>query len=439
MKRKAQPIAEGAPRRLDERVAGLSSGDGLTEFLAGEIERHRREGKSLAYVAIRLRHITRVVAAFGLECHPSLLRAVARRLGHAMPAGASLFYVHSDVFGLVLPDAGYGATAAAVQAALIAFREPFVVGRLPIAIDAVIGVAEFPRHAADAASLRQAVASALYQAEHDAKAVAIYDAGRHRQQADLTVLLSELRQAIGSDQLELWYQPQVELDTGRCAAVEALVRWRHPSRGLIQPVEFIAGAEETHLIQDVATWVLRAGTGQLARWKAAGIDLRLSVNLSPRNLLYRELEDLVADLLGYYGIAPDRFELEVTESAVMMSPDRALRALAELKALGIGVAIDDFGAGHASLQYLADLPATTLKLDKGFIDNLGRGGRHEAIVGAIIALAHELGLRVVAEGVETEAACLCLKHLFCDAIQGYYAAVPMPLDRFEAWLATRPS
>jgi EAL domain-containing protein (putative c-di-GMP-specific phosphodiesterase class I) len=252
-------------------------------------------------------------------------------------------------------------------------------------------------------------------------------------------LESDLRKAIIQEQFELHYQPQIDLETGTIAGAEALLRWIRPEFGLTSPSVFIDIAEETGLINEIGAWVLKKACTQAAAWQSLGHGpMRISVNLSPVQFLRQDIVQLVEDTLRVTGLNPGSLELELTEGSLLRDVERTKQVLQDLKKLGVGVAIDDFGVGFSSLSYLKNFAVDTLKIDRSFISNLLAGSRDEAIVRAIISLAQSLELRVVAEGIETNPQLSCLLHHSCDEAQGYLFSRPVPSDAFEALLKDDP-
>jgi EAL domain-containing protein (putative c-di-GMP-specific phosphodiesterase class I) len=317
--------------------------------------------------------------------------------------------------------------------------EPFEVGGLKLHTDVSIGMTHRDRAAAgDAPStpaqlLRQADA-AMYDAKRSGAGSAVYDSTRHTDSSGRLALVEELRTALATGQLVLHYQPQIDVRTGRTLGVEALVRWAHPVRGLVGPVDFLPLAEVHGLMGAVTDAVLAQAVAQAAAWRRDGLDLRVSVNLSASNLLDTGLPGRVADLLHRHDVPPSVLVLEVTESVLLSDSERSLAVVAALDELGATVSIDDFGTGWSSLTYLRELPLGELKLDRSFTADLLTDPRAAAIVASTIALAHDLGLRVVAEGVEQEATLARLQLLGCDESQGYLHSRPLPAAELCGWL-----
>ena len=318
-------------------------------------------------------------------------------------------------------------------------EEPFALEAVRAQIGASIGIAVCPDDALDAADLVRCADLAMYRAKVEGKQFAIYqedlDGAANRLQ-----LVEELRVAIEERQLELHYQPQVDLSTGEVAAVEALVRWIHPRLGSIPPLEFIALAEDAGLMRGLTALVLDEAMFQCATWRSAGRDLTVSVNISASDLLNPDFPDLVARLLAGYGLGPQALVLEMTETTAIADFERSQQAIQKLHDLGLVVSVDDFGAGFTSLAYLGSLAVGELKLDRSFITRLSetQGGRDVALVRATVELAHALGMRVVAEGVEDEGCLGLLSGLRCDLVQGYVISKPKPADQLELAPHTLP-
>jgi diguanylate cyclase len=256
--------------------------------------------------------------------------------------------------------------------------------------------------------------------------------------ADNLELVGELGDAIDSDQLVLHYQPQIEAATGRAVAIEALWRWQHPTRGLIVPDQFLPLAEETEVIETVTDWVLATALRDVKRMAEMGFDMSVAVNVSPRTIARDDFTPRVLKALVEAGVAPSRLTVEVTETALLADHSRGGAVLSGLASSGVGVSLDDFGRGQTSLGYLSSLPVDELKIDRSFVTDMNDHAGHEGIVRSVIGLAHNLGMTVVAEGVETADVLSSLRIAHCDRVQGFHTARPMPLEELMGWLATRP-
>jgi EAL domain-containing protein (putative c-di-GMP-specific phosphodiesterase class I) len=279
----------------------------------------------------------------------------------------------------------------------------------------------------------------MYEAKRSGAGPRVYVKRDDHYDRDRLKTIEQLRTALTAGQLTCHYQPKCELRTGAVVGVEALVRWQHPDRGLLYPDAFLPLAEQAGLMGSLAGAVLDTAVAQGAAWRDSGLSLPVAVNLSATNLLDASLPGRVADLLRAYRYDPAMLVLEITEDVLMTDPQRAHDVLVRLRALGVGIAIDDYGTGYSSLKYLRTLPVTELKLDRAFVHGLARDPRDEAIVRTTVDLAHSLGIAMVAEGVETAEDWACLARLGCDVAQGYYLSRPIPAAELARWVAGRPT
>ncbi len=375
----------------------------------------------------------------GHQVGDALLEQVAGRLTAALGPTAVAARLGGDEFAFLLPRASEAQGIATGQQVLAALGASYVVGGHTLDIRGSLGLAVYPSHGHDAATLLRHADVAMYVAKRERLGCAVYDAAKDRHDARRLTMQADLREAITRGDLQLHYQPQVDVASGRIAQVEALIRWPHPVLGLLPPDQFIPLAEETELIIPLTRWVLEAALGQLRAWEDAGLVLGVAVNLSMRNLRDSGLPEAVGTLLLRYRIAPDRLMLEVTESAVMADRTQTRDVFTRLASLGIGLSIDDFGTGYSSLDYLKQLPVGELKIDKSFVLGMTDAASKDAeIVRLIRDLGRTLGLRVVAEGVETAASWDMLQTMGCDVVQGYYVSRPLPADELGDWLRRAP-
>jgi len=317
-------------------------------------------------------------------------------------------------------------------------RHPFMIEGLPIAVEASIGVTLYPNHGENPDGLMQRADVAMYRAKETGSGYVIYDNQHDQHSPRRLALIGELRQAIEKDQLSLYYQPKISFKTNHVIGVEALVRWQHPEYGFVPPEQFILPAEQTGLIHPLTRWVLKTALCQSDAWRQAGLNCPVAVNLSARNLHDPQLRDHLAKILKTSSVSPQQLELEITESAIMADPQRALEVITSLRAMGLRFALDDFGIGYSSLAYLKKLPVDTIKIDKSFVMDMEKDQDDVLIVLSTINLAHNLGLKVVAEGVETEQTWAQLFTFGCDAAQGYYMSKPMPAADLTRWLKESP-
>jgi EAL domain-containing protein (putative c-di-GMP-specific phosphodiesterase class I) len=324
---------------------------------------------------------------------------------------------------------------AVAEKVLTALEQPFRIEGQRFYISGSIGISLYPQHADDAGALLQRADVAMYLAKGSDIGYAVYEAMRDEYSPSKLALYGQLRQAIDSNQLVLNYQPKADMRTGRVQSAEVLVRWQHPEQGMIFPDDFIPLAEHTGLIKPLTTWVLNEALRQHRTWRNDGMDIALAVNISARTLHDSRLVTTIADSLALSSVVPSRVVIEITESALMLDPDRALEILTHLHDLGVRIAIDDFGTGYSSLAYLKRLPADEIKIDRSFVTSLASDDDDAVIVRSIIQLAHNLGLTTVAEGVEDAESWAMLTEMGCDAVQGYYLSRPLSSEDCGAWLA----
>jgi diguanylate cyclase (GGDEF)-like protein len=404
-----------------------------TKFIEG-VGEALTEG-SAAVLLIDLDGFKEINNTLGNANGDRVLVEVGRRLGRALGPETLLARLGADEFAVLCRDGDGEAGAVALARSLHAGLEsPVVIAEVALNVDASIGIAVADAGSHAHALLQQADA-ALAWARSCSSLVEVYSPERDRVDPGRLVLLGQVRAALERREFVLYYQPELDLRSGRVTAVEALVRWRHPERGLLSPDKFVPLIEPTALVGPLALYVVEEALRQWGAWRRLGVDVGISVNLSARNLLDRELPAQVQELLRRYGVPAGRLTVEVTESAAMTDPGRAVRTLQELRDAGVGVSVDDFGTGNASIEYLAALPAQELKIDRSLIATILRDARDEAIVRSTIDLARNLGLRVVAEGIETAEVLERVESLGCDAAQGYLISRPAPAEELTASLA----
>jgi diguanylate cyclase (GGDEF)-like protein len=366
-----------------------------------------------------------------------VLQHVARLLPSAVTADAFVSRLGGDEFAVVVPDVDDPTQArASAERILTALREPLTVDGIKLEVNASLGIAIAPQHASDVASLLCHADMAMYQAKKGHRGVSVFDPSAHSPESPTQLaLVGELRHGLAHDQLRLYVQPKALAETGRIVGVEALVRWQHPRHGLIMPDEFIPIAERNGLIMALTTEVLRLGIAAVSAWEASGTRLSIAVNLSPRGILDTGLAAQIAGLLAERDIDAALLTLELTESCMMTDPAGVAATMTELHQMGARLSIDDFGTGYSSLSSLRRLPLDEIKIDKSFVLGLEDSSDDETIVRSIVDLGTNLGLQVVAEGVENHRIWHLLHRMGCHQIQGYYLSRPMPVHEFPAWLA----
>ena len=413
---------------MHDPLTGLPNRSLLMNRMEHAIELARRADRPVTLLFIDLDRFKLVNDSLGHAAGDELLRVVTRRIGCCVRPGDTLARLGGDEFVLLLPNA-LPAFALARLTARIAqvVAEPIRIADREVSVTCSLGYSLYPEDGQDAVTLLKRADAAMYGAK---------EAGGNRARRftpDLRVhpderleLQTQLKQALQRSEFVLHYQPQIEIAGGRITGVEALVRWQHPVRGLVPPMQFVPLAEESGLIEPLGEWVLRTACAQAAAWQRDGIPpLRMGINISARQFLNPALESTVAQALAEHGLAPDQLEIEITESLSMKNPEETIRILTSFKALGIGIAIDDFGTGYSNLAYLRRFPARRLKLDRSFVSELGAASCSHAIVEAIVAMAHKLGLEVIAEGVESVEQRDQLLRYGCDELQGYWFSRPV--------------
>lgn len=396
----------------------------------------RRGRQPVGVLIIDLDRFKDINDTLGHHMGDLLLQMIGPRLQALLRESDTIARLGGDEFAVLLPnvvDAAGGVKVA--DKILAALEEPFVVEGLDLDIDASIGIALYPEHGEDVNTLMQRADVAMYLAKEAHTGYELYTLERDRHSAKRLALLGELRRAIEDGQFVLHYQPIADMQSGSIGGVEALVRWQHPRHGLMMPDEFIPLAEHTGLIKPLTLFVLNQALRQCRTWHQAGLELTVAVNLSVRSLQDEEFPDEVARLLHDHQVDPSWLELEITESAIVVDPIRALGVLGRLGVMGVGLSLDDFGTGYSSLAYLKRLPVSEIKIDKSFIINMALDDNDAVIVRSTIELARNLGLQVVAEGVETEEMWSLLSSLGCDLAQGYYLSRPIPAEDLTSWLA----
>ena len=379
-----------------------------------------------------------VVESLGLAAGDRLLAAVARRLREHLPPDDLITRLDGAEFVIMVgggPVPGGRPSRERAEQVARLLAEPVTLDGLALDVSAAIGLANYPDHGGDAQTLVRHAQTAMARAQ-PGSAVTVYSPRTDHHSADRLALLADLRAALGrhDDELSLHYQPQVELATGRVAGVEALLRWHHPRRGPVQPANLVALVERTAVMRQVTDRVLADAVAQAAAWRAAGLTHRMSVNVSARDLHHPGLVEGVAGLLRAYGLPADQLQIEITESALMTDPPAAVAAVHRLNRLGVGLSLDDFGTGYSSLRHLRRLPLSEVKVDRSFVLGMAADPHDAAVARAVVRLGHELGLRVVAEGVEDDRTRRMLVEAGCDLAQGWLFARPMPGAALPGWL-----
>ena len=411
-----------------DSLTGLPNRTMFLSELERTVARARRRGTSFALCLIDLDHFKTVNERLGHAAGDELLQVMGARLRSVVRASDLVARLGGDEFVVLLEDGGTpGDLGAVTHKLLAAVGEPTVLQGCTFLLTASIGLSAYPGDGGDAAELLRCADTAMYLAKDRGRNNAQFYMAELGQAAALQFELeAELRLALARDELMLHYQPRFDVRSGVMLGMEALVRWRHPQRGLVPPDQFIPLAEQRGLIVPLGRWVIRAACRQARAWLDAGLaPPPVAVNLSARQFSDNSLVDDFREAMEFHGVTPDNVEVELTESLLMTDPERANEVLQQLCAMGLKIAIDDFGTGYSSLSYLQRFPASTVKIDRSFIRKLPGSGADVAITSAVISMAHALGLTVVAEGVETPEQLQQLRELGCDEAQGYLLGRPV--------------
>jgi diguanylate cyclase (GGDEF)-like protein len=433
-------------KRIEERIRYLAQHDSLTglpnrllfrDRVGQAIAQARRNRKQLAVLFLDLDDFKQINDSLGHEAGDHLLRLVARRLQGCVREGDSVARMGGDEFVICLSALEDSNDAMLIAGKILsALREPFSVENNELRVCGSIGISLYSADGENVDALMRAADTAMYHAKSNGRnnyqffTPRLNDAVRRRLR-----IANFLHHALERDEFVLHYQPQVDLETGRVFAAEALLRWRQPELGSVSPAEFVRVAEETGLIVPLGEWVLRRACEQLRRWRSNGYpELRIAVNLSSHQFRRAGFPELAESILRQTGVPAAALELELTESVLMVQGVENIAILDRLVEMGVHLAVDDFGTGYSSLAYLQRFPIHTLKIDRSFVDGIDRDPNDTAIITAIIAMAHSLRLKVIAEGVESESQAEFLKARGCIAAQGFYCREPVPAEAFEELL-----
>ena len=415
-----------------DRLTGLPNRVQFRDVVLSTIKGRGRPCSSLCVVMIDLDRFKHVNDVLGYDSGDRLLKGVADRLNQVVRDGDVVTRLGGDEFALLLPGADGLMGAAVAQRITSAFERPLSLDDQTVDLSGAMGIACWPEHAGDVDTLLSRAEVAMYAAKRRSSGALLYDSSLDQASAQTLSLLTELRQAVEQGELRLFLQPKVGVEDRSLSGAEALVRWQHPVRGLVPPMQFIPFAEQTGFVRRLTLWIFEQAAMQQARLAELGVS-RVSVNLSTRDLLDLELPQKLDALLARHGARAEGFCLEITESAIMDDPERAEATINRLAQRGFKLSIDDFGTGYSSLAYLKHLPVDELKIDKSFVMGMAENDGDAKIVRSTIDLAHNLGLSVVAEGVENGAILDTLYRLGCDEAQGYHLSRPLPAADFAAW------
>ncbi|HZG21338.1 MAG TPA: EAL domain-containing protein [Herbaspirillum sp.] len=418
-----------------DQLTGLPNRVQFADLLREAMAAAEKRGGSCHILMMDLDRFQQVNDVLGHHFGDDLLRQVALRLSEQLLyPDAKVARLGGDEFAVLLPQADLEGALAQAAHILRALEQPLSLQEQTVDLGAGIGIAGYPDHGHSSDVLLSRVEVAMYTAKRKGSGVVVYDPAIDRSSQESLSLLSELRRALERDEFMLYLQPKLNLASGEVFGAEALVRWMHPEKGFIGPDNFIPFAETTGFIRMLTTWMMEKVAALSAELRRNDIRLKFSVNLSTRDLLDQELPATFGAILERHGLTPAALCLEITESAIMDDPARAQNTLDRLAAMGFALSIDDFGTGYSSLAYLKRLPVRELKIDKSFVMKMAQDQDDAKIVRSTIDLGHNLGLRVVAEGVESQEVWFLLRQMGCDQGQGYFMGKPMPVERFLEWL-----
>jgi len=416
-----------------DSLTGLPNRNLLFSTLKKSIDTER--SKRFGLLLMDLDRFKEINDTLGHHYGDELLKQIGPRIEQKL-AGRQIFLARlgGDEFALIIPEIDAHKLGDVAQLLIKAIREPYTVTGLQLTVGVSMGGVLYPHHGNDEATLVRCADIAMYSAKQRSMGFMLYEPSIDDHSPERLALLADLEFAIDNNQLALVYQPKVDLRDATCIGVEVLVRWQHPTRGMVSPGVFIPLAETTELIHPLTHWVLSKSIAQWRNWTDSGLEISIAVNISARNLLDDRLPQTISDLLEQYDMEAEYLELELTESAFMSEPQRALTNIERIHAMGVSLSIDDFGTGYSSLSYLKRLPVDTLKIDLGFVRHMLESEQDATIVRTIIHLAHDLGLRVVAEGVESQEIFEALAKEDCDLAQGYHISRPVMAGDISDWL-----
>ncbi|MDF3872853.1 putative bifunctional diguanylate cyclase/phosphodiesterase [Pseudomonas putida] len=415
-------------------LTGLANRSLLHDRLRAALDTAHREHQPLALVLLCLDHLQEINDTLGYTSGDLMLQEVGRRLVAETGDDERVARLGEGDFAVFLPHCDADHATHKARRLIQLLQVPVEVAGVRLDVRVAIGIALYPGHGGDADLLVRRARVAMAEARRSGHGQMFYSLQLDQAYAGRLTLMADLRQAIAQDGLSLYCQPKVHIGSARLCGAEALIRWEHPNLGMVSPGEFVTLAEYSGLITPLTQWVLEAAFRHRHAWHEAGLDVPLAVNLSAHDLLDPNLLHRIEGLVATWGAGPDWIHFELTESAFMQDPPGALATLVQLKELGARLFIDDFGVGQSSLSYLQRLPVDAIKIDQSFIVPILESSAATAIVRSAVQLGHDLGLEVVAEGVESQKVLDRLTELGCDVVQGYFVSKPMPAEHFEAWL-----
>lgn len=417
-------------------LTALPNRQSIDNILQESMQRNNDDKENLLLCLVDINGLKDINDSLGHEYGDVVLRKVSEQLNELLRSSDMVARFGGDKFATILTHSKNAAIEELCSRILSTFDHAFQVDDHDLYLGATLGIASYPDHAETSQTLIQKAEIALHKAKDGGKEFFIYDPRHDPGNIERLNLANDLRHAIRERQLTMYYQPQLDLRSGKIVSVEALARWNHPTHGLIPPDTFIAIAERTGLIKPFTEWVLTTTIKQCAEWRKSFKSLAVSINLSARNLHDESLAKQVSRLIRHWKIIPDQICLEITETAMMADPEHARFLLEELDRIGVRISIDDFGTGYSSLSYLKKLPVNEIKIDKSFVMNMNNSDNDASIIRATVGLAQDLGLSVVAEGVETRESKDKLEKMGCEIVQGFYISKPQPAEEISKLIDT---
>jgi len=426
-------------RALHDALTELPNRTWLGQHMEQALDRATGKNTAVAVLVMDMDRFKEINDTLGHDRGDELLKLVVARLRNVIRKSDAIVRLGGDEFAIVMEGQNIEEAEGTARRILESTGNPFRLEQVNIDANMSIGIAMYPEHGEEGHLLIRRAEVAMYEAKQKNIGHAVYTPDNDPYNLRRLTLLGDLSEAVSREELSLLYQPKVDIASRRIIGAEALLRWTHPDLGAIAPGEFIPLAEHGGMIKYITLWVLNEALQQQAKWLRAGIDMSVAVNISAKNLQDRKFPQQLAKLLSTWHTKPEHLELEITESAVMIDPKQALEILTELHAMNVGLSIDDFGTGYSSLAYIKKLPIDTIKIDRSFVMDMTSDSNDAAIVRATIGMAHNLGLKVVAEGIETHEAWQMLAELACDVAQGYLISRPLSVEKLGVLLAVPTS
>jgi diguanylate cyclase (GGDEF)-like protein len=433
-KRLRKQAVENEYLALHDQLTALPNRLLFSDRLRQAIRAAKRDGDSVAVLLLDVDRFKEVNDTLGHGAGDTMLKELAERFSGVLRESDTIARLGGDEFAILLPGTADVGASEIVSRLFAALEGTFVLDDVPLEIETSVGISIYPLHGDDVEALLRRADVAMYVAKEARSGYAFYDADHDDYDPQRLALVSELRRAIEEGELIVHYQPKADLADGTVHSVEALVRWQHPSRGLLGPDKFVPIAQHTGLIDALTYYMVEQSLRQCVAWRKDGIELGVAVNLSARNLLDLSFPDKVQSLLDRVGVEPYMLELEITESAVLTDPARATKVLSRLSEMGVTLSVDDFGTGYSSFTYLSQLPLDKIKIDKSFVLAMLESEQEAAIVRATIDVGHNLSLEVIAEGVESRELWDILSDLGCNSAQGRYLSMPLAAEDLTRWL-----